>query len=248
LANTRLFEYRMRHSPGVQGVTRRIERHRLPAGAELIEKEPPDLIQQDHEGRIELYIDRPIPPRGSLEVRYRYRLGDGAEKGPEAAASKAVKIVSTCAEGDPRIKDALALLKADLAEADVVQALAAHLDSSVATERRASIYLLQNGGWKDLAPAVPKLTALLSHEEVFTRGMAAMALGQGKVTASFDAIAAMTTKDADGYARRCAAYALGLMGDARAKPVLEEALKDSDKRVTANARAALAMLNEARTP
>jgi predicted Ser/Thr protein kinase len=242
-----VFEYRMSHFPGVPTITRRIELHRLPAGAELIEKAPDDLIERKRDGRTELYIDRAIPPRGRLDLRYRYRLTDGSTNAANSTAAEAVTLVSTCAEGDPRIKEALKSLKA-LAEADAVKALVGHLNSSVATERRAAIYLLQHGEWKDLSPAAPMLTELLSHDEVFTRGMAALALGQGKVPASFDALAAMATKDTDAYARRCAVYALGLLGDGRARPVLEQALKDPDKLVAANARAALDMVGGAKRP
>ena len=70
-----VFQYEMRHWPGVNGMTRRIEVHRLPPGAELLQKSPADLLQQTTpDGRIELRIDRLIPEKGSLEVRYRYRL------------------------------------------------------------------------------------------------------------------------------------------------------------------------------
>jgi len=54
--------------------TRRIERHRLPAGAQLLSKEPSEMATRDRDGRIELSIDRLIPDGDSLEVRYTYRL------------------------------------------------------------------------------------------------------------------------------------------------------------------------------
>jgi hypothetical protein len=69
------FEYSMRHWPYTQRRTRRVEVHRLPAGAEVVYKEPGDLQQRLRDGRVELFIDRLIPPGDSLEVIYRYRLG-----------------------------------------------------------------------------------------------------------------------------------------------------------------------------
>jgi beta-lactamase regulating signal transducer with metallopeptidase domain len=68
------FEYHMKHFPAAQVDVKRIEVHRLPAGAELLSKSPADLIESRKDGRIELRIERLIPPGGSLEVSYRYRL------------------------------------------------------------------------------------------------------------------------------------------------------------------------------
>jgi HEAT repeat protein len=246
--NTGLFEYRMRHSPGVPGVTRRLETHRLPPGAVVLDAQPADLQRRDKDGRVELHLDREIPRGGNLEVVYRYRLEEPLRAaGPKAAVRQAVELVSTCADGDPRIQDALKLLRS-LEAAEAVPALAGHLDEAEPTQRRAAIYLLQNGGWTDIAAAAPKLTELLSHEEGFTRGMAALALGQGKVTASFEPIARMATNDVSSYARRCAAYALGLLGDARGEAVLNHVLQDSDPHVKANATAALELLRQAPAP
>jgi hypothetical protein len=74
----------MRHWPATDVPTRRIELHRLPAGAQLLDKEPNDLVERNRGGRIELYTDRLIPPRDSLEVKYRYRIAPeaGGNTGP----------------------------------------------------------------------------------------------------------------------------------------------------------------------
>ena len=71
-----VFEYNMKHWPAYNGITRRIERHRLPPGAVLIEKSPDDLIEEKVGDHIELHIDRQISPGGNIEIRYRYRLAD----------------------------------------------------------------------------------------------------------------------------------------------------------------------------
>jgi hypothetical protein len=75
-----VFEYSMNQWPGYQGVTHRIELHRLPPGAELIDKSPDDLNVEQVGNHIELRIDRRIPPGGNLEVRYRYRLANAEPK------------------------------------------------------------------------------------------------------------------------------------------------------------------------
>jgi predicted Ser/Thr protein kinase len=67
------FEYTTRHWPGSIR-TRRIERHLLPAGAQLLSKAPADLAERSHDGRIELFIDRVFPGGDSLEVCYTFRL------------------------------------------------------------------------------------------------------------------------------------------------------------------------------
>lgn len=46
----------------------------IKAGAQLLDKEPNDLQQRVRDGRIELFIDRLIPPGDSLEIIYHYRL------------------------------------------------------------------------------------------------------------------------------------------------------------------------------
>ena len=155
--------------------------------------------------------------------------------------------ISHCAEGDPRVTEALKSLHG-FAPAAVVEGLTPYLDSSTATIRRAAIYTLWMGKFPDLKPAVEPLEKLLKHEEEFTRGMAALALGQNKVASSYDALVKMTASDSSGYARRCGAIALGWLGDKRTVPTLEAALKDSDPRVAMNAKAALGMLHESAGP
>lgn len=137
---------------------------------------------------------------------------------------------------------ALASLKG-LDEAAVVAELASFLDSKQNTVRRSAIYILWHGGFADISPATAALEHLCSHKEDYTRGMAAIALGDNKIGASLTTLRNMTTNDPSGYSRRCAAYGLGLLGDVAAKPILEKALKDSDKNVRNNAQAALEMLS-----
>ncbi|MHC4525654.1 MAG: HEAT repeat domain-containing protein, partial [Planctomycetota bacterium] len=113
-----------------------------------------------------------------------------------------------------------------------------------ATIRRSAVYILWRGGFSDISAAQEKLLDLCSHEENLTRGMATLALGEHKVAAAFDRLVDMTLNDEDAYARRCGAYALGLFGDEKALPVLEQALQDHDDFVKQNAQAAITMLTE----
>ena len=69
-----VFKYHMVHSPASSCNVRRIEVHRLPAGAELLEKSPADMTESQSDGRIELRVERTIPPGGNIEVSYTYRL------------------------------------------------------------------------------------------------------------------------------------------------------------------------------
>jgi len=69
-----VFEYSMDHFPGYDGVTHRVERHKLPAGAQLVWKNTADLEEEKVGDHMELHIDRRIPRAGHIEVRYRYRL------------------------------------------------------------------------------------------------------------------------------------------------------------------------------
>jgi hypothetical protein len=78
------FVYHMDHSPGYLGITRRIETHRLPPGAELISKSPDDLKVMHAGDHIELFIDRRIPPGGDIDIRYRYRLEKAPTPNPRA--------------------------------------------------------------------------------------------------------------------------------------------------------------------
>lgn len=154
---------------------------------------------------------------------------------------EAVTDISTMPDGDPRIAGLLQSLR-ELNELVVVTDLTKYFDSEKNTVRRAAVYVLWKGGFSDVSSAVPGLVKLCSHQEDLTRGMAAIALGGLKARSAFDAIADMTANDKSPFARRSAAYALGLLGDSRAKPVLEKAIKDSDALVRNNAEAALTML------
>jgi len=167
---------------------------------------------------------------------------------PEKTASgdviqEAISTISQCTEADPRVGDAMKSLQA-MKQSQVVAGLTPYLDSPVDTVRRSAIFVLWRGKFADISPTVPMLQKLLTHEEVFTRGMAALALGQNKVSASYDALVKMTTSDKSGYARRCGAIALGWLGDKRAEPTLEAALKDKDPTVQKNASFALELLRD----
>ncbi|MBI4324257.1 MAG: protein kinase [Chloroflexi bacterium] len=76
------FEFSSRHWPVAKQRTRRIEWHRLPPGAFLLEKQPNDLRERVRDGRIELFIDRLIPPGDSLEIVYRFRLDQSDKSAP----------------------------------------------------------------------------------------------------------------------------------------------------------------------
>jgi tetratricopeptide (TPR) repeat protein len=160
---------------------------------------------------------------------------------------RAVLTISTCAETDPRVALSLNSLKG-LDHNLVVSELTKYLDDPTATVRRSAIFILWKGGFDNIAPAEEKLLKLCKHEENFTRGMAAIALGAAKIPSSFETLKEMTLNDKDGYVRRCAAYALGLYGDKEALPVLEKALGDEDQMVKNNAQAAITMLTKLNDP
>ena len=159
---------------------------------------------------------------------------------------QAVMTISRCAETDPKVGKTLASLE-NLNEELVIEQLNTFLGSEKNTVRRSAIFILWHGGFRDIGPATKTLQDLCSHSEQYTRGMAAIALGENKVQSSFDSLCKMTTDDSDAYARRCAAYALGLLGDGRARPILEEAVKDSDSNVRNNAKAALEVIPKVAT-
>ena len=183
-----------------------------------------------------------FPSQNVLVKRATEQLGK-IRPSDERVVDEAVMTISTCAEGDARVAKALESIRG-LDENVVVGELVKFLDSKTNTVRRSAIYILWKGSLRDISAAVPKLQEFCAHEEDFTRGMAAIALGAAKVNSGFETLCNMTLKDSSGYARRCAAYALGLLGRADAKPTLEKALKDSDPLVRNNAEAALKMLSE----
>ena len=244
------YRYYMRHWPGTDELTKRIETYLLPEGAELISMIPPNMKQNTVRGRIRLHHEETIRPGTSITTSFQYHLADTeieyediSSEQVEKIVQRAVNIISTCAEGDPKVKNALDSLK-PIKPQLVLKKINEHLDSESPTKRRSAIYIIWRGGFKDIAAVEQKLNALCSHEETFTRGMAALALGEGQAISSFDVLKDMTLNDNDGYARRCGAYALGLLADIKALPVLEKALDDSDPMVKANAEAAITMLTE----
>jgi hypothetical protein len=160
-----------------------------------------------------------------------------------AIVEKAVLTISTCAETDPKIKKAMNTLEG-LDEQKVISELSNYFDSETANIRRSTIYILYKGDFSDISAAEEKLLELCTHQETATRGMAALALGQNKIAAAYDALVNMTLNDKDGFPRRCGAYALGLLGDPKALPVLEQALQDTEDMVKGNAQAAITMLTK----
>jgi tetratricopeptide (TPR) repeat protein len=156
---------------------------------------------------------------------------------------KAVKIISTCADGDARVAPAIATIK-NLDESAAIDELKIYMASENNEIRRSAIYVIYMGKFANIDSAVDDLEKLCSHQKSMTRGMAGLALGENKILSSFETLEEMTLNDKSGYARRCGAYALGLLGDTKAIPVLQQALEDPDKLVRGNATAAIAMLED----
>jgi beta-lactamase regulating signal transducer with metallopeptidase domain len=171
------------------------------------------------------------------------RAGFPVKNEPSAIVKQAVLTISTCTETDPRVAQSLESLDG-LDEEIVVKELADFLRSDKNTVRRAALYILWKGKFENIKPAVDEMIKLCEHEEEFTRGMAALALGANKEKESFAALCKMTLEDQSSYARRCAAYALGQLGVPQAEPTLEKALKDPDFNVRNNAEAALTMISQ----
>jgi len=83
------FTYYMRHFPGGRQ-TRRIEVYTLPAGAELLQTTPADMPRREVDGRIQLFVEKMIPPKGSITTAFKYRLdAQATAAGAPAAASAA---------------------------------------------------------------------------------------------------------------------------------------------------------------
>jgi len=200
-----------------------------------------DFTAKDTVGGFDIYYwSKEVPPNTDHKVDVI--LGVSHEQLAEIVR-KAVLTISTCAESDPRVAESLDSLK-PFKDAPAINELCKYLESDTANVRRAAIFILWRGGFKDIAPAEEKLIKLCDHEENFTRGMSLLALGTAKVAAAYEILADKTANDSDGYVRRCAAYALGLYGDKKAVPVLEKALQDKDPLVKNNAQAAITMLTE----
>jgi tetratricopeptide (TPR) repeat protein len=166
-----------------------------------------------------------------------------SEEEIQPIVQQAVAVLSSCKEDDPRVAEALASL-AGLDDEKVMKVLLPFMNSDQAPIRRAAIFIVWKGEFMLMDLVVPQLKNLCSHGEDLTRGMAAIALGTHRIESSFDVLAKMTADDPSGYARRCAAYALGALGLEAARPILERASADSDPLVIANARAALKALSD----
>ncbi|MHC4444593.1 MAG: DUF3108 domain-containing protein [Planctomycetota bacterium] len=68
------FVYHMKHWPANNVNTRRIETYRLPKGAELIKTTPENMSRRRIHGRTEVFVEKMIPPGGSITTSFRYRL------------------------------------------------------------------------------------------------------------------------------------------------------------------------------
>lgn len=167
-----------------------------------------------------------------------------AEEGVKSSVKEVVDIISTCTEQDTeKIKSAFALLK-DFPQEQVLEELIVYLDSDTPKIRRAAIVTIYKNEWDNYEKAVEPLIDLLSHKEDLTRGMAAIALGELKVHRAFNQIAELLESDGSSYARRCAAHALGAIGNKKAIPYLKRALNDPNELVRNNAKHALELLEK----
>ena len=156
---------------------------------------------------------------------------------------KAIDMLSVTSEFErDKIKTVLDLVKAQPEQLALAE-LCAGLKSEIATKRQSAIYILGALQWEDPRSALVPLRELLSHQETPTRGMTALTLGTLADSAAYDALVRMAREDKDAYARRCAAYALGELGDVRALDPLKSILLDKDPNVAANAQNALDRLS-----
>lgn len=153
----------------------------------------------------------------------------------------AVETIATCTEIDPRVQQALNTLNG-IPDDVISTGLVDYLKSDTDTMRRSAVYILFRGNLANIDPAVPVLLSLCKHQEDLTRGMAALALGQRHVAQGYKTLTDMAA-DASPYARRCAVYALGLLGNSEALPLLRGiAAGDPQAPVRQNAQAAITML------
>jgi RNA polymerase sigma factor (sigma-70 family) len=69
-----VLEYHLNQRTGSEATTHFSNVYRLPPGAVLLEKSPADLAATTNGGRVELRLDKLLPPPGQFDVRFRYRL------------------------------------------------------------------------------------------------------------------------------------------------------------------------------
>jgi len=130
-----------------------------------------------------------------------------------------------------------------LPDGEALRYLCEWLGSEEATKRRSAIDIIAQLNWEDAGPSFVPLRKLLQHEEDFTRGMAALALGAKCDTGAYDTIVRLLIEDPSGYTRRCAAFALGDMKKPEALVPLKAALeKSTDTMVSGNITNAAARL------
>jgi len=177
----------------------------------------------------------------NLEDKNKEKITDPVKAKP--IIHKAVMTISTLAENDPKLKPMIEEI-GNIANDTATGLLAEYLESPRPTVRRSAIYICWQGKFDNLGVAAKKLIKLCSHEKEMTRGMAALALGGNKEQSAFEILSDMTINDTSSYARRCGAYALGLLGNTDALPILKKALNDEDFNVKNNADAAITMLTE----
>jgi hypothetical protein len=69
-----VLEYHLNQRVGSPFAIHLINVYRLPPGAVLLDKSPADLAATTNDGRVELRIDKVLPPPGQSDIRFRYRL------------------------------------------------------------------------------------------------------------------------------------------------------------------------------
>ena len=162
--------------------------------------------------------------------------------GPRVDVSAAIETIANSRETDSeRIRAAFDRMRKH-SDAETLPLLIAELDAGQATRRRAAIYTLQMMAWDDASQALAPLRKLLTHSEGLTRGAASNALASLGDKPSYDAMIAMLRSDYDPYARRCAAWSIGELGEARGIEDLKALPEDADPRVQLSIESALPRL------
>jgi HEAT repeat protein/cyclophilin family peptidyl-prolyl cis-trans isomerase len=93
-----------------------------------------------------------------------------------------------------------------------------------------------------VVPPQPNLLTLVTDTEARVRRRAALAIGRTRLAEGIPALVPVLSGDADAEVRQMAAFALGLIGDARAAAPLETALSDPEAIVQGRAAEALGLI------
>lgn len=177
-----------------------------------------------------------------VRIRAAAAFALGAQRSPEVVAP----LIEALADSDVNVRFEAASALGRVPDVRALGPLVTATNDTDEDVRRAACEAL--GSFKDDRARAALLDRLQNDRKAIVRGHAAIGLGAMKATAAVDALVRRAARERDPEALAAMAWALGEIGDTKAKPTLETLTQHASESVRKQATDALGKLSPAPAP